>query len=79
MVRAGDRVRFTASLSNGGYATWYAKVVAVVGGIAKVRHPQQARTFPFSPVPARALYLYRAESLERGIVNANSGGAPEVK
>lgn len=64
-IHAGDRVRFTAPLSNGGQATWTATVVKVEGDIAFVRHPERARTMPFSPVPAKALYKYEASKLRR--------------
>lgn len=57
------RARFTATLSNGGIATWTATVVRIENGIAFVRHPRRARTMPFSPVPAHALYKYAASKL----------------
>lgn len=63
MVKANDRVRFQAALSNGGIATWTAVVVKVVDGVAYVRHPERARRIPFSPVPSNALYKYHAEKL----------------
>ena len=55
--------RFEAVLSNGGTARWTAEVVKIENGIAFVRHPQRARTFPFSPVPANALYRYNASKM----------------
>lgn len=64
-IKAGDRVRFQADLTNGGTASWTAVVVRVVDGIASVRHPRSARTFPFTPVPENALYRYRVETLRR--------------
>jgi hypothetical protein len=62
-ITAGTRVRFQASLSDGGQAKWTAIVVRVSDGIASVRHPKSARKFPFSPVPADALYRYRVGTL----------------
>ena len=67
MVNVNDRVRFEAPLSNGGTVRWTAVVVKVVDGIAYVRHPERARTFPFSPVPAKALYKYFASKLEKAV------------
>jgi hypothetical protein len=55
--------RFRTTLSNGGTATWTAEVVRLDHGIALVRHPKRARTLPFSPVPANALYRYDASKL----------------
>lgn len=55
--------RFSATLSNGGRATWTAEVVRVENGIAFVRHPKRARAFPFSPVQQPGLYRYEASKL----------------
>lgn len=64
-IKKGSRVRFWATLSNGGTATWTAQVVAVTDdGIALVRHPERARTFPFSPVQEVGLYRYEAAKLK---------------
>jgi hypothetical protein len=63
-LRVGSRVRFQASLSNGGTARWMAVVVRIKDGVASVRHPQQARCFPFSPVPEDALYRYPVSALK---------------
>lgn len=70
-VKAGDKVLFTAPLSNGGAARWSALVVRVDGDTALVRHPARARTFPFSPVKTPGLYRYRVESLvKKEVANA---------
>lgn len=64
MVKAGDRVRFEAPTSNGGTASWTARVVKIDdNGVAFVRHPERARTMPFSPVPEKGLYKYAAFKL----------------
>ncbi len=63
MVKQNDRAKFQTTLSNGGTATWTAQVVKVENGIAFVRHPEQARRIPFSPVPEKALYKYVAAKL----------------
>jgi len=73
-VKPGTKVRFSASLSNGGTALWTSVVVRVDrSGIASVRHPKQARAIPFSPVPTKALYLYRASDLARSVVVRHEG------
>lgn len=64
-ITPGDRVTFQANLSNGGTARWTATVIRVVDGIASVRHPRSARSFPFSPVPADALYRYHVDTLRK--------------
>ena len=63
-LASGTKVRFTAPLSNGGRATWTATVIKIVDDVAYVRHPQRARTIPFSPVPLDALYKYSVDKLE---------------
>lgn len=57
------RARFQAPLSNGGTARWTAEVLRIADGIAYVRHPRRARSFPFSPVAAPGVYKYRAADL----------------
>ena len=68
-VQAGDKVRFSAPLSNGGTARWTATVVRVENGVAFVRHPSAARNMPFSPVPVQGLYKYDAAKLAANKVN----------
>ena len=62
-IVAGSKVRFEAPLSNGATVQWTAVVVKIEDGVAFVRHPKQARAFPFSPVAQPGLYKYRVEKL----------------
>ena len=64
-LKVGDRVKFQASCSDGSIARWSAPVVRVSedGKIVSVRHPEAARTMPFSGCPEKALYRYETAKM----------------
>ncbi len=66
-MNPGDKVRFTHELPLGGTVSWIAEVVRVTAHVASVRHPERARTMPFSPVPLKALYNYDVNKIAKAV------------